>query len=66
LPESFNGFYLSVTISDILGRQIKNINDMMTSENSLIVDISGLNTGIYMLSAEAGGKIVRSRFVVAR
>ncbi|MDA3843095.1 MAG: T9SS type A sorting domain-containing protein [Candidatus Kapabacteria bacterium] len=66
LPESFNGFDLSVTISDILGRQIKNINDMMTSENSLIVDISGLNTGIYMLSAEAGGKIVRSRFVVAR
>ncbi|MDA3842923.1 MAG: T9SS type A sorting domain-containing protein, partial [Candidatus Kapabacteria bacterium] len=66
LPEQLFGKTLTLTISDMLGHRIQSYTDVMNSVDGLSVDVSGLNTGIYLLTAEADGKIVRSRFVVLR
>jgi hypothetical protein len=51
----------SVTITDVLGRQVATINNEALNSNSFKVDLSGRQSGVYFLNIVAGDQKVVKR-----
>lgn len=57
-----NTYNLSISITDIEGRQIKNFN-YRPEKNSIKVDIEPLPSGVYFLKLETGTQVYKGKFV---
>jgi hypothetical protein len=58
---------VSLTVFDVTGRIVKNINESNQSEgmHSVVIDGSELNKGVYFYSLSTGGKTYTKRMVIA-